>query len=197
MKLGRPLFQKILENAISVFEEKILPLPNQVEVKFQSKAEYITAVKENPLIQQQIELGFYKDIEKEYVGFAVVYAKDKFEIKSVFGLPFTITICDEIAKEVLKPFNSSEVNTYLTRIYIHEMTHIFDKWIKEQRPDLWEECLKETNNNEAMANEILAERIPEIAMGAKNVEIYRNVEKRLWSKVFARMQQVAKQRGIR
>ncbi|OME54134.1 hypothetical protein BSK59_16270 [Paenibacillus odorifer] len=196
MKLVRPLFQQILDDTIELFSKKILPLPNKVEVRFQSKDEYMEAVKSNPLIQQQIQFGFYTDIEKEYVGFAVVYAKDKFEMKKLLGLPYIITICDEIAKEVLKPFTSTEVKAYLTHVYLHEMTHIFDKWLKEMLPDVWESCLSQTNGNEQMANELFAEHIPALAMGDKSVALYKDVEKKLWSKIFNRMEQIRKQRGL-
>lgn len=195
-KITKNTFVEILKEATTIFETKIIPLPNAVEVKFQSKDEYMTAVKENPLIQQQITMGFYDNIDKEYVGFAVVYAKDKIEIKSLLGLPFTITICDEIAKDVLKAYKANEVKAYITHVYLHEMTHIFDKWIKEKRPDLWEKCLEQTNGNEAMANELFSEEIPLIATSKKDIEIYKEIEKRLWSKIFNRIQKVANKRGI-
>lgn len=197
MKLARPLLNDVFASTVELFEQKLLPLPHKVEVKFQSREEYISAVKENPLIQTQINLGFYKNIEKEYVGFAMVYAKDKMELRTIMGLPYVVTICDEIAKDVLKPFNSTEIKIYLTHVYLHELTHIFDNILKEGLSEVWQECLEEGRNDVSMANELFAERIPPLVMGEKNISIYKDVEKRLWSKVFHRMEQVKKQRGLK
>lgn len=196
MKLARPLLNEVFENTLKLFEDKLLPLPHKVEVKFQPREEYISAVKENPLIQTQINLGFYKDIDKEYVGFAVVYANDKIELRTLMGLPYAITICDEIAKDVLKPFTSTEIKAYLTHVYLHELTHIFDNKLKETFPDMWQENLAKTNQNVPMANELFAESIPPIVMGEKDISIYKSVEKKLWSKVILRAEQAKRQRRL-
>ncbi|WP_090739434.1 hypothetical protein [Paenibacillus sp. Mc5Re-14] len=196
MKLNKKFFESTFDSTKRMFESKMMKIPHEVIIKFQSKEDYLVAVKENPLIQTQINLGFYKDIEKEYVGFAVVYANDKLELRTIMGLPYAITICDEIAKDVLKPFTSTEIKAYLTHVYLHELTHIFDNKLKETFPDMWQENLSKTNQNVPMANELFAESIPPIVMGEKDISIYKSVEKKLWSKVILRAEQAKRQRRL-
>jgi DNA-binding protein Fis len=194
LKLNKHFFKEHLEQTIKIVEQKVTPLPHSVTVEFESKDEFMESVKSNPLIKHQIQLGLYQDIDNEYVGFAVVYERNKLPLRMLVGVPYVITICDEIAKKVLKPFNTNEVKAYLTHVYVHEITHLFEDHLKEHRKDIWEKSLNYTNGNEIMANELFADNIASLV--TKDNELYKSVEKRIWSTVFRRIKQLRKQRGV-
>lgn len=151
-------------------------------------------VKNNPFIQQQIQVGLYKDIDKEYVGFAIVYERNKNPLRTLMGLPLVIIVCDEIVKKVLKPFKSNEIKTCLTHVFIHELTHIFDQYLKDARTDIWKKSLNDANGNQTIANELFAEYI--VNLVSKDNAIYKSVEQRLWFKTLRRVNHVKSQRGV-
>jgi hypothetical protein len=192
MKITKKFIKDVFEEAKEKFQKEIMKLPVEVDLEFESKEDFMKSVKENPLIQQQIQIGIYKDIDNEYVGFAVVYAKNKIEFRKIFGLPYIITICDEIAKRVLKPLSTYEAKIYLLHVFAHEFSHLFENEIKQKRPEIWKKCLQQTRGIEHLAHEMLSEEIADMLVN--DTETYKKVEDIVWYKIKKRISQIQKGR---
>jgi hypothetical protein len=194
MQLKKIFIQRVFEETKELFEKEIIKLPYKVELEYESKENFLNNVKANPLIKQQIQFGIYKDIDKEYVGFAVVYERNKLPLRQIMELPYLITICYDIAKEVFKPFKSNEVKSYLIHTFAHELVHLFEDEIKNKKPELWNTALERAYNKEEYAKELFPELVSDII--TKDIKTYRKVEKQIWSKTLQRVEKMKKQRGL-
>lgn len=193
MKITKHFLKEIFAETVKEFNQQVFKIPNEVELSFVTKEEFLEGVKQNSLIQQQIMLGIYKDIEKEYPNFLVVYQTDKHPLMKMFGLPYKVTLCDEMAKDKLKPFSKDAVISYLKRSFAHELTHIVEDVLIKEKPQLWEKCLKLTNHNEQLAQEYFSE---EIADRFGNKKSYQVVFDTLWRLVNQRVKNFENNKNI-
>jgi hypothetical protein len=177
MILKRNFIQSVLDEVIEEFSEKIVPIDNKIELRFESREDHLKSVKDNPFIQEQIRIGLYKDIEKEYVGFAVVYNNDKSGFLKLMGFPYKITIAYDIAKAKLKPFKPNQVKEYLKYVLVHELTHIYEEKIKKENPTLWINTVVGSHFDETIAKENLANDVADMLCNKALVE---SVERELW-----------------
>lgn len=187
MKITKHFLKEVLKETIVEFNDKVTSIGNVVEIEFIEKNEFMEDVKKNPLIQQQIRLGFYKNIDKEYVNFLVVYEKNKNPLLNLLGLPYKISICFELAKDILKPYPKNDVKSYLKHVYSHEIGHIIEKEAIKSRKELWLKCLQETNQDESLAMELFVESIADMVSDTK---AYKKIEEDIWSDVKHRIKTI-------
>lgn len=192
MKVTKHFLKEILDETVNEFNEKIFNIHNDIEFEFIEKERFMEGVKNDPLIKQQIRLGIYKDIDKEYPNFLVVYNHNKQPILSLLGVPYKISICFEMAKDILKKYNKSEVKAYLQHSLAHEIAHIIEDRIIKNRKDIWNKCLQEACSNEALAKELLAENVAD--MVSNNRELYEKVMDSIWSVVNNRIKKITKRK---
>lgn len=193
MKITKPFLAEVLDETINEFSKKVTILNNGVTIEYIEKDEFMNDVKENPLIQQQIQYGFYKNIDKEYPNFLVVYARNKHPLMSLMGVPYKISICLEMAKDILKPFDKKDVKAYLLHVYSHEIAHIIEEDLIKEKNDLWNDCLQKTNNNQKLAMELFVESVADM-ISDKNA--YIKIHDEIWSNVKYRMEKVQKSRNF-
>jgi len=189
MKLTKQYLRELLTSTISTFNKQIMPIDHEVELEFIEKDEFMQGVKNDPLIQQQILLGIYKNLDKEYPNFLVVYNEDKNPMRKLLGLPYKITVCYDMAKDILKPFHKQEVKLYMERTFAHELSHIVEDELIQKKPELWNSCLKETGGNEQYAKEILAENIADMIGDNK---MFQKVSNTIWSLINNRVKKLEK-----
>jgi hypothetical protein len=192
MDIKKIFFKQVLDETLKLYSEKVTPV-NNVELKFVSKEIFLESAKKDKLIQFQIQLGVYKDFEKEYPNFLVVYNIDKNPLFSLLGGNYKISICDEIAKDKLKSFTKQEVRDYLMHGFSHEITHILEDDLKVKLPDLWQNALDQTNGDIGLAHEQFAEDVADIV---SSVENYKKVEDRLFSQVNQNLKRIRKIHGL-
>lgn len=187
MNLTKHFLNEVLQETIKEFSEKIFPIADEIMLSYIDKDVFLENAKNDKLIQQQIALGFYKDFEKEYPNFLVVRQFHKNPLNKLFGIPFKITVCFEIAKKKLKPFTKEEVKAYLKHAFAHELSHIYEEDIKQHNQKLWEDVLNIAKGNAAYGNELLAETVADML---SNGELHHKVEKQLWAIVFNRINKI-------
>lgn len=191
MRLTKLYLNQVFCSTLIKFNREIIKIDNNVVLGFIEKDEFLEGVKNDPLIKQQILLGIYKDINKEYPNFVVVYNTDKDPMRKLFSLPYKITVCFEMAKDLLKPYSKQEVRCFLERVFAHELSHIAEGEIMKTKPDLWETCLKDTGNNPHYAKEYLAEYIADMISETKT---YQKIFNSIWSVVNNRIKKLEKNR---
>jgi hypothetical protein len=162
MILKKNFINNIFEETLQQFKDLIVEVDNEVAITYQDKEGFMKSVIENPHTKMLIDVGYYKDIDKEYSSFAVVYQQDKIPFRAWLGLPYKVTFCFDIAKDKLKPFKPTQVKEYLKFVLAHELTHVFEDVIKVKKPELWEEALKHSANDVSLAHENLANNVAEM-----------------------------------
>ena len=190
MKLTKHFLREVLQETVQEFSEKVVPVKEDVQLKFIDKEEFLESAKQNHLIQLQINAGFYKDFESEYPNFLVVNKADKEPFRLLLGLPFYITVCFEIAKDKLKKHTKEEVRAFLKHGFAHELAHVYEGKIKSNLPELHESALEQGKENKQITEEVLSENVADLIGDRKTAK---KVEMDLWSLVYKRMEN--KRRG--
>lgn len=187
MKITKNYLQNLLDKTVKDFSQRVYLISTKVELEYIELDKFMADVKADKLIQQQISLGFYKNIDKEYPNFLVVYNKNKNPLLELFDLSFKISICLDKAKEILKPYTKQQVEAYLKHAFAHEIAHLVEDKVIKERQDLWQDCLKKTMNNEAMAMELLVEELADLI---SDKEEYEKVQNQIWGLIMNRMRKV-------
>lgn len=187
MKVTKQFLNEVLEETIEEFNSKVYPLKNKIELQFEDNERFMDNVKSNELIQMQIRMGFYKNIDKEYPNFLVVYQKNKLPMLELLGLPYKVTICFEKAKDILKPYSKESVVAYLKHGFAHEIGHIVQDSIIKERPNLWNEHLEKCANDDSLAKESMVEDIADLI---GNKQLHEEIEESIWALVRNRMKKI-------
>lgn len=182
MKLTKQFIEDVLRETVREYNEKVYSCTNDVEIRYISEEKFIGDALKNNLIQLQINLGIYKDFKNEYPNFLVVYNEDKNAIRKFINLPYRISICFEKARDILNQFDEDEVRLYLKRCSAHEITHLFEDEIIEDKKykQLWNKCLSDSRGNLQASNEQLAESIADMIVSEGDVK---HISEKIWQGV--------------
>ena len=182
MKLTKQFIEDVLRETVREYNEKVYNCTNDVEIRYISEEKFIGDALKNNLIQLQIKLGIYKDFKNEYPNFLVVYNEDKNVIRKFINLPYKISICFEKACDILNQFDEDEVRLYLKRCSAHEITHLFEDEIIEDKKykQLWNKCLSDSRGNLQASNEQLAESIADMIVSEGDVK---HISEKIWQGV--------------
>jgi hypothetical protein len=174
----------VLTEAIADFQKHVFPITHTIELEYVERETFMQGVKSDPLIQLQIKSGLYKNIEKEYPNFLVVYHKNKNPMLKLLELPFKISVCIDLAKDILKPYSKLEVRAYLKHMFVHEITHLFEDDFIKDKPMVWSNYLEEANGDTFIAKEFLAEYVASLVSDEK---AYQKVFNEIWSVINQRI----------
>ena len=125
MILTKQFLSQVLEQTTKEYNSKVMPI-DKINIRYVDKGSYLEGVITDPYINLLIQKGIYKDIEKEYPGFLVVYNSDKDPLRLLMTRSYTFSICFEIARDKLKPFKTEQVREFLKHAFAHEITHIYE-----------------------------------------------------------------------
>jgi hypothetical protein len=99
-------------------------------------------------------------------------------------LPFKISVCIDLAKDILKPYSKLEVRAYLKHMFVHEITHLFEDDFIKDKPMVWSNYLEEANGDTFIAKEFLAEYVASLVSDEK---AYQKVFNEIWSVINQRI----------
>lgn len=192
MLITKQFIKDQLAEACQLFNDNVYPIDNSIEVEFIDKATFLGEAKKNALIQQQISLGLYNYFDKEYPNFFVVYAYNKDPMRRALGLSYKVTVCFDMAKDLMKRFKPNQVKAYFLYAFIHEIGHIYEYKLIDMWGDAWEQALVDTNQDESLAKELF---VDDLATGLVDDSTFTSINEELWLPVKRRaMQKLANMR---
>lgn len=150
MIINKQYIVNLMEETCSEFNKKVMKT-DSVEIKFVDKENFLEDAKKAFTNKLMIDKGIFKDFDREYPSFLVVYPMDKNPISLLLTGTYKISICYDIAREKLKPFNAKQVRAYLKHAFAHEIAHILEDKIIKERDDLWQKALEQGKGVEQLA----------------------------------------------
>lgn len=184
MLITKRYLNRVLEETIEEFNKKVYPIDREVKLEYMEKKEYLMLAANNPINKNLINMGVFRNFNREYPSFLVVFTGQDNPIAQMLQLPFKITVCFEMAKDKLKQFDETDVTEFLKHAFAHELTHLMQHRIIKKEPELWNKLRSQALGNEVAGHELLAEYM---ADRIGDSERYRHVEDRLWGVVRRRM----------
>ncbi len=189
MELTKQFLERSFKETIIAYEKQIRKLPN-ITLKYISSDKFLADVKYNTVNQQLIKMGAFQNFDKEYPNFLAVYEMDKNPIFYKVTGNYRVSICFELAKTLMKPFETHKVREFLKHSFAHEITHVIEEVIKQENPELWEQVKSRVPQTDPqhitiLAHEALAE---DMANKVGDTNVYEEVSEALWRKVIKNTQ---------
>ena len=181
MEITKKFLEDVFAATKTDYELKIIQLP-MILLKYVEVLKFLADAKQNELNKAMQRMNAFEDFERDYPAFMAVYEIDR-DIESFKRTgSYFISVCFEKARDLLSPFEESDIREHLKHTFAHEITHIVEKEIIQQKPSLCQKSQSEFNNQ--IANESLAE---DVAFMIANAEISGKITHALWDKPTARI----------
>lgn len=168
-KITMEKMTEILKECIEDFEKKGMPIGNDVEIEFMPLDVFEEGLKQDFLLKILYDRGIITNTVEQSPSFMVVLYKNKEKVRKLFGLPYVISICKEIAEYKFRNYGDPMIRTYMRHAFCHELAHIVEDQLIESNHELWKKALEESQGIEHSAKEFMAEDVASLFVSRKKI----------------------------